>query len=529
MRMLPNPQKIFWQICVFASFLLGQSAQALELGTVLSRSDAQQALNISMQVRLAANEQLSQLRCQIASPDQFSSFSLSKPSFADDIQCSLQAGKTSQTAILTLQSAQVMPQPIVHLVLAISHGELATQLLQFTVLLEAPALTQLPSVASKSADIEALAVAPVSEQAASQSYQVLADETLMNVARQFGIAEASMNQFMLAVLQRNPQAFIRGNMHLLKQGSVLQIPSPAEWQAIDAETARQQVQAQGELSREYRQLSTSQDNATQDKASPAVSENSPVNPAPNTPADSRDIVKLSNAAGANSRVQGLTVQEEINALRDELAAHEVSIREANQKTAELEKQIQQMQNLLLMREKALAQIELQRPWWEKLNAWLAQHAWAVLLIILALLLALVLAIQRLSKRRAEKLLQAMMLEVQAKQPVDKVSQADNSQPAANQPSDMPSLQTALDVQAVLQKTAQILQGIDLSLSDSQSQPAQPNPSKPSASIDTQFDLVASYIDMGELAKAEQLLQQIIQQGDAKQQARAKRLLNKISS
>jgi FimV-like protein len=94
---------------------------------------------------------------------------------------------------------------------------------------------------------------------------------------------------------------------------------------------------------------------------------------------------------------------------------------------------------------------------------------------------------------------------------------------------MPSLQTALDVQAVLQKTAQILQGIDLSLSDSQSQPAQPNPSKPSASIDTQFDLVASYIDMGELAKAEQLLQQIIQQGDAKQQARAKRLLNKISS
>jgi FimV-like protein len=105
---------------------------------------------------------------------------------------------------------------------------------------------------------------------------------------------------------------------------------------------------------------------------------------------------------------------------------------------------------------------------------------------------------------------------------------------------MPSLQTALDVQAVLEKTAQILQGIDLSLSDqAQAQTsvraqanagaAKASTTKVSTTIDTQFDLVASYMDMGELAKAEQLLQQIIQQGDAKQQARAKRLLKKISS
>lgn len=577
MQILPNPQKIFWLILGLASFLAGQSAQALQLGAIVSRSDTQQALHISMQVRLAADEQLSQLRCQIASPDQFSSFNLSKPSFADAIQCSLQAGKTPQNALLTLQSPQLMPQATLPLVLVISQAEQAPQLVPFTIILDAPAATQLPSVASVPlADPQSQADAPVGEQTdTAQKYQVSADETLMNVARQLGIAEADMNQFMLAVLQRNPQAFIQGNMHLLKQGSVLQIPNPADWQAIDAETARQQLQSQAALSREYRQLSSAQEKNAQDKSGQDVaadyaseakqdSTGHTPNAANTAPADSRDanardIVKLSNAAGANSRVQGLTVQEEINALRDELAAHEVSIREANQKTAELEKQIQQMKNLLFMREKALAQIELQRPWWDKLNTWLGQNAWAVLLLILALLLGLVLGGQAFSQRRAEKRLQALAQQMremsatgQSYQPTSQSEQAASTASASNaelpasspasrvSQGDMPSLQTALDVQAVLEKTAQILQGIDLSLSDqAQAQTsvraqanagaAKASTTKVSTTIDTQFDLVASYMDMGELAKAEQLLQQIIQQGDAKQQARAKRLLKKISS
>jgi FimV-like protein len=83
----------------------------------------------------------------------------------------------------------------------------------------------------------------------------------------------------------------------------------------------------------------------------------------------------------------------------------------------------------------------------------------------------------------------------------------------------------------MEKTAQLLQDIDLTLTDSKSASASRlslvTKTPQGSSVDTQFDLVASYLDMGDQIGASKLLQDIIQNGNDLQQARARKMLSDL--
>lgn len=53
---------------------------------------------------------------------------------------------------------------------------------------------------------------------------------------------ATIEQMMVALLQHNPDAFIQGNVNLLRDGAVLRLPSPEEVQRIPPNEARDTVQ-----------------------------------------------------------------------------------------------------------------------------------------------------------------------------------------------------------------------------------------------------------------------------------------------
>lgn len=53
---------------------------------------------------------------------------------------------------------------------------------------------------------------------------------------------ATIEQMMVALLQHNPDAFIQGNVNLLRDGAVLRLPSPEEVQRIPPDEARDTVQ-----------------------------------------------------------------------------------------------------------------------------------------------------------------------------------------------------------------------------------------------------------------------------------------------
>src|SRR5690606_9831670 len=57
-------------------------------------------------------------------------------------------------------------------------------------------------------------------------------------------ADVSLDQMLVALLQANPDAFIRGNVNRVKAGAVLQVPSASAAAAIPATEARRTVVAQ---------------------------------------------------------------------------------------------------------------------------------------------------------------------------------------------------------------------------------------------------------------------------------------------
>ena len=75
-------------------------------------------------------------------------------------------------------------------------------------------------------------------------YDVVAGDTLYQIARQYSEDDSQLNQMMLAFLRENPEAFYKNNISYLKKGSTLKIPSGADINDISRNQALREVQAQ---------------------------------------------------------------------------------------------------------------------------------------------------------------------------------------------------------------------------------------------------------------------------------------------
>lgn len=73
---------------------------------------------------------------------------------------------------------------------------------------------------------------------------VQAGDTASTLAMRHLAAHVSLDQMLLAMLHANPDAFIQGNVNLVKAGAVLKVPTPDEATQISRTEARQTVMAQ---------------------------------------------------------------------------------------------------------------------------------------------------------------------------------------------------------------------------------------------------------------------------------------------
>src|SRR5690606_31346372 len=80
-------------------------------------------------------------------------------------------------------------------------------------------------------------------------------DTLGEIARSIDADGHSLDQVMLALLRANPDAFIKGNINLVKAGAVLRIPDGSELSEYTAREARAIVHQQIGQWREMRKAS----------------------------------------------------------------------------------------------------------------------------------------------------------------------------------------------------------------------------------------------------------------------------------
>ena len=88
----------------------------------------------------------------------------------------------------------------------------------------------------------------------TNNHRVQKNDTAWKIAEKLRQGKSvSVEQMMMALLRRNPEAFIRDNINLVKRGYILRIPEQQDLQAISHQTALLQVKEQYALWREYNQ------------------------------------------------------------------------------------------------------------------------------------------------------------------------------------------------------------------------------------------------------------------------------------
>ena len=234
-----------------------------------------------------------------------------------------------------------------------------------------PKAATAPAAPKPPAPAEASKPAPAPRPAAPDRVTVKRGDTLSGIASRVRPEGVTLEQTLLGLYRENAQAF-DGNVNRLKAGKTLNVPSAEQVAAIPQQEAVRELKLQADDWRAYRQklagavsvppeAKAAPDQATTGKITPKVEDRA--KPAPEA---QKDVVKLSKAtppvAAAGSKAdEARALQEKLRAQEEDATAREKALKESSQRVALLEKQVQDMQKLVDMKEKALADATVPAP------------------------------------------------------------------------------------------------------------------------------------------------------------------------
>jgi pilus assembly protein FimV len=409
------------------SLMLAPLSHAASLGSLNLSSNLGEALLAEVEVLLEPQESLSGLQAALASEQAYAKQGIRYQSLYLDLKVELQQNPQG-LAVLKLSSSLPINEPYLDLLLQLDWAAGRLQK-QYIVLLDPPQLAEAEpeAVVAPMASGEAakaddqLQAAMLPDQTSDQVDQArpLAlvskpGDTLSSLAKAMPQEGVSLDQMLLGLYQANPQAFEAGNMNRLKAGQTLALPSPAELLATQAAAATAEVKLHASNWQAYR-AALANKVLTQVARPDAVQAQSASGKIANAKDDAdkvkttnNDVVKLS----AGGKEAAKSADAKLMALQEDATAREKSLQESEARAQALQKQIQDMQQLLRLKNQSMADLQKHATEAKLANdAKQAEHkpkraAWADWLVLSLTLLAIVAAftwLSRSNKRRANLL------------------------------------------------------------------------------------------------------------------------------
>ncbi|MCE4556083.1 FimV/HubP family polar landmark protein [Pelomonas cellulosilytica] len=271
-----------------ALLVAGSGAQALGLGKLNVQSALGETMRAEIDVTSLTSEEASTLKVRVAPPESYRSTGVDyNPVLTStQVQVVRQGGRT----MLRVSSDRAVQEPFVDVILELtwSGGRLVRE---YTLLFDppglpkpAPVVTAPPAMAAAPAPVVASEAVPAPAPAvtsalprngtaaapanagrapapvtvrppvtAASEYTVRPGDSLSKVAGRTQVAGISLDQMLVGLFRNNPDAFIDGNMNLLKSGSVLQVPGSEALASVPAAEARRIIMAQSADFSAYRQ------------------------------------------------------------------------------------------------------------------------------------------------------------------------------------------------------------------------------------------------------------------------------------
>jgi pilus assembly protein FimV len=284
----------FTALALAAAASLASSAWALGLGRLSVQSALGEPLRAQIEVTSLTPEEASSLRLRVAPPESYRAAGVEFNPVLQGAQVTL-VRTADGRPVLRVASDRPVTEPFVDIILELNWatGRLVRE---YTLLLDPPrnvaaapaaaspapaaapvftpappprsAATAAPSapavpaapaapVASATAPGPASAPKPAAAPAAAGNppgtVTVQRGDSLSRVAQRVAQPGVSLDQMLVGLFRKNPQAFVGDNMNRLRAGVVLTVPSMEEAKGIEAAQARQTVVAQSNDFAAYRQ------------------------------------------------------------------------------------------------------------------------------------------------------------------------------------------------------------------------------------------------------------------------------------
>ena len=375
--------------------LLPFSGFAAGLGKLNVSSGLGEPLKAEIELLSVTPEELSTLVAAIASEEAYAAQGVTRLAIHNNIQVEVAKG-AGGAPILKLRTIQPISDPYLDMLIQVDWASGRLQR-EYTVLLDppgykepvenaAPMAVRPPSVSASSNGTAATgdmtqpagkkskksrkgarvatavpeATQEIKTELSSDEVTTKSGDTLSGIAKQLQTEGVSLDQMLVGLYESNKDAFAGNNMNRLKVGQIIKVPTKDSLAAIDTKDAHQQVRVQSANWNEYRNklagtvtsapavADGEQKQASSGKISTAEDKAAPAKTGP------QDVVKLS--AGDKAKAGNATKEFEakITALQEETTAREKSLKEAQDRAAALEKQIQDMQKLLALKNQTMA-------------------------------------------------------------------------------------------------------------------------------------------------------------------------------
>ena len=354
------------RLVLAACLLLPLVAYAAGLGRLTLFSGLGEPLRAEVEVVALQPGDDDSLAARLASPEAFRQAGIEYSPTLLTIRVALE--RRDGKPVIRLTSAQPVNDPFVDLLLELqwATGRLVRE---YTFLLDppdyrerpraeaTPASSQAPVAAAvpspPSAAVEARQLAP--EPAGTTTYEVKKGDTLGRIARENKRDGVTFHQMLVALYRANPEAFIRKNMNLVRAGRILKIPDGNEAVSIAAGDANRVVRTHMAEFAEYRAKLAAAVAAKPATTAPGQREVSGrITAKPDTPPSGppKDQLKLSKADVTKPAAPSARAARE-----DDKVAANRALKEAQSRVTDLEKNVGDLQKLLEMKNKQLAQIE----------------------------------------------------------------------------------------------------------------------------------------------------------------------------
>jgi FimV-like protein len=414
-------------VLLLLSLMLAPFSHAASLGGLNLSSNLGEPLLAEVEVLLEPQESLSGLQAALASEQAYAKQGIRYQSHYLDLKVELQQNPQG-LAVLKLSSSLPINEPYLDVLLQLDWAAGRLQK-QYIVLLDPPQSAQagaepiaapmgIADVANVDTQLQASILPDQSSDQVDQARPLALvskpGDTLSSLAKAMPQEGVSLDQMLLGLYQANPQAFEAGNMNRLKAGQTLALPSPAELLATQAAAATDEVKLHASNWQAYRAALANKvlTQAARPDAVQAQSASGKIGSAK----DDADKVKTANndvlKLSAGGKEAAKSADAKLLALQEDATAREKSLQESEARAQALQKQIQDMQQLLRLKNQSMADLQKHATEAKQANeAKQAQHkpkraVWADWLVLSLTLLAIVAAftwLSRSNKRRANLL------------------------------------------------------------------------------------------------------------------------------